>query len=323
MFACCNACCPSPRKRGHKLPQDDGYRPPYSSSNPNAAPYQSHPPPVYHSHQVPAAPAAPQFATFDVSSSNKSSNPDALPSMPSWDTAAQKKVEYYEDPSDTVEMNDLGHNAQHPPGTADSQQAMLTGGAAGAAAAGGLRPGMYARGGSHSPGMSPVDERSSYNSQYSSGHPGGQHYPTASDVSGYGAGGGAATGGYRGAAPAPPHQQSYSPYGDRTPSHTSPTRQDFPQYGGHQQQSPPQQQYTPYGAGYSQNSGPRSPPMRSNYSGSTAAEPSSEYPDAYRPAQQMHDPDSYVQRQPTWNGGGGGGGDQMGRKPVNGSWRDI
>jgi len=87
-FSCCNACCPSPRSR----PARDTTK--YAPAN--------QPPPQYP--YFPQAgmnygappPAAPQFASFDAPSWSKNGgaavHEDALPNMPSWDTAQRRRV---------------------------------------------------------------------------------------------------------------------------------------------------------------------------------------------------------------------------------------
>jgi hypothetical protein len=61
----------------------------------------------YQGYQAPMIyqPAAPQFATFDAS---KKINEDSLPAMPSWDTAQTRRIE---DESQDMEMKDLEHQA--------------------------------------------------------------------------------------------------------------------------------------------------------------------------------------------------------------------
>ncbi|KAH7065015.1 hypothetical protein B0J12DRAFT_638803 [Macrophomina phaseolina] len=102
-LSCCNACCPGPRK-GHRRVES-----PPPSAFPNNQQYQSQPPPMY------SGPGwnqtnVPQYATFDVSS-DKKFNEDALPAMPTWDTAKSTKVEVHEDPvkqqPDDMEMQRL------------------------------------------------------------------------------------------------------------------------------------------------------------------------------------------------------------------------
>lgn len=86
---CCNACCPSPRSRSDKYapaPQQPyGPPPPAYAYQPQAPMHYGAPPPQQ-----------PQFASFE--SSGKSGQPgryneDALPAMPSWATARERKVE--------------------------------------------------------------------------------------------------------------------------------------------------------------------------------------------------------------------------------------
>ncbi|MCJ1352254.1 MAG: hypothetical protein MMC33_002238 [Icmadophila ericetorum] len=107
-FSCCNACCPSPRRRGPREPKYQD--PPQNRFQPS--PYQGYQPtpapPVYN--------AGPQFAQFDAPSGHTGgSDDDALPAMPSWDTASTRKVldeNQREDPED-VELNHLDPVTAH------------------------------------------------------------------------------------------------------------------------------------------------------------------------------------------------------------------
>lgn len=88
-LSCCNACCPGPRK-GHRRVES-----PPPTAFPNNQQYQSHAPPMY------SGPGwnqsnVPQYATFDVGSGDKKFNEDALPAMPTWETAKSTKVEVHE-----------------------------------------------------------------------------------------------------------------------------------------------------------------------------------------------------------------------------------
>lgn len=67
--------------------------------------YQSAPQPSYQSQSGFHQPAAPQFATFDAST-KKPIHEDSLPAMPSWENAANKKIEVVEEP-ETHEMDKL------------------------------------------------------------------------------------------------------------------------------------------------------------------------------------------------------------------------
>ncbi|KAL1633045.1 hypothetical protein SLS56_003116 [Neofusicoccum ribis] len=101
-LSCCNACCPNPRK-GHRRVES-----PPPSAFPNNQQYQSQPPmysgPGWNQSNVP------QYATFDVSSGDKKFNEDALPAMPTWETAKSTKVEVNEvvkEQPDDIEMKGL------------------------------------------------------------------------------------------------------------------------------------------------------------------------------------------------------------------------
>ncbi|KAK7528486.1 uncharacterized protein IWZ02DRAFT_12725 [Phyllosticta citriasiana] len=119
-FRCCNACCPSPRK-GHRRVES-----PPPQAFPVNQPYQAHPPmysgPGWQQSNVP------QFATFDVSKDGKV-NDDALPAMPSWDTAKETKVEVEETPSpehrSDLEMDRLDCNGRSPVGGSNPNSPML------------------------------------------------------------------------------------------------------------------------------------------------------------------------------------------------------
>ncbi|KAK6432448.1 hypothetical protein LTR95_011380 [Oleoguttula sp. CCFEE 5521] len=112
-LSCCNACCPSPRGRknaGYQHPPPQPYQSPYPQ------PYQSPQPPMYASGA--AGYRGPQTATFDAPTRGGGAgkyNEDALPAMPSWDTAESRRVE------EEVEMEKLSH-AEH---TQAQQQRLL------------------------------------------------------------------------------------------------------------------------------------------------------------------------------------------------------
>ena len=80
-LSCCDSCCPSGGRHGKQSKYVDHPSPfqpaPYQGYQPTPAP------PVYSQ--------PPQFAQFDVTKRNKT-NEDALPAMPSWETASQRKV---------------------------------------------------------------------------------------------------------------------------------------------------------------------------------------------------------------------------------------
>jgi len=100
--SCCGSCCARSGRRSDRSPKDQGYAqqpqfPPYSQ-------YQTAPPPMY----APMQPAAAHYAHFDAPSGQKSApvHEDALPAMPSWDTAASRRIE---EPVDDLEMEKLNH----------------------------------------------------------------------------------------------------------------------------------------------------------------------------------------------------------------------
>lgn len=94
-FSCFNACCPSPR--GKERPRSSQGMARLDSS-------RYGPPPIIYAQ--PAFHGA-QTATFDANSAKKNNNgglsEDALPHMPSWDTATDKRVEDYS-PDDHTDM---------------------------------------------------------------------------------------------------------------------------------------------------------------------------------------------------------------------------
>ncbi|MCJ1473407.1 hypothetical protein MMC13_002058 [Lambiella insularis] len=95
-FSCCNACCPSPRRRGPKYadPPQQFAPSPYQGYQPG---YQPGPAPPMYKPQ-------PQNAQFDAARKGKI-NEDALPAMPSWETASSRKV--FDDHNEDVELGPL------------------------------------------------------------------------------------------------------------------------------------------------------------------------------------------------------------------------
>jgi hypothetical protein len=291
-FRCCAGCCGGGRNKKHKhldsvppTPYDRG-GPPAQAWNQQ---YQSQPQPAYHS-PLAAAPtpfqsasaAAPQFATFEAPS--KKIHEDSLPAMPSWETAASKKVEVWEEP-EAHELEKLNPHGQSTVTTFNSVASPQP-----------VRPG---------PGPpSPYSEHDAFlanNHQYGAS----QYSLTGGQTSGVTRGDG-----YRGTSPAPNPYGGYAQHNVSQPSigqQYSGSRQDVGQspYGQTQRGYGQQQQY----GGSQQNYGRNDPyhsPVSPVYapSGSTAYEPQ---------RQQDHSPPY----------GGGGGYGQQGRKPVNGSWKDV
>ncbi|KAK4508179.1 hypothetical protein PRZ48_001917 [Zasmidium cellare] len=93
-LSCCNACCPSPR--GSK--NHGGYQQAPPTPSPFYNQYQPPPGPVYASGAIGGYRSGnvAQTATFDTPSKNGRYNEDALPAMPSWDTAASRREEVME-----------------------------------------------------------------------------------------------------------------------------------------------------------------------------------------------------------------------------------
>ncbi|EEH05808.1 conserved hypothetical protein [Histoplasma capsulatum G186AR] len=101
--ACCSCCCPS-RDKSHNRTKFADEPSAYNARNRrHSTGYQRPPaPPVYDSHH--STPA--KFAQFDTVHPRSKSNDDALPQMPTWDSAKTRRVEEVSPPSD-VEMNRL------------------------------------------------------------------------------------------------------------------------------------------------------------------------------------------------------------------------
>lgn len=111
--SCINACCPNPRGGKSKRGYRDAGAPPPPPSNLG---YHHTPAPYY------STPSAPQFATFDAS---KKVNADALPPMPSWDTATSKKV-LDENHSEEMEMDKIDQHDEAKPMLAHSASPNLS-----------------------------------------------------------------------------------------------------------------------------------------------------------------------------------------------------
>ncbi|PYH41442.1 uncharacterized protein BP01DRAFT_169014 [Aspergillus saccharolyticus JOP 1030-1] len=119
---CCSSCCPSPRNRQRKTKHlDDPYPPPdMPGSMPGAMPGSMPPPmPVKSPYQPPQAPPVyrgTEVARFDAPTSpaGLKYNEDALPAMPSWDTAVTKRVEDTGPHVETVELETMHHIGREP-----------------------------------------------------------------------------------------------------------------------------------------------------------------------------------------------------------------
>jgi hypothetical protein len=91
------------------------------------------PPPVFAPNQgyqpAPAPPAyePPQFATFDTPSKNGQIHEDSLPAMPSWDTAASRRVEDHS-PHEDMEMNNMDPRPGQTTGVVPSHRRTSRGG---------------------------------------------------------------------------------------------------------------------------------------------------------------------------------------------------
>ncbi|KAF1827894.1 uncharacterized protein K489DRAFT_31237 [Dissoconium aciculare CBS 342.82] len=124
-FKCCNACCPSPRRRGGR----EGYQQ-TPAPLPPAQPFPTRDQYVQKlSMQYGSgAPAVARTATFDTPSrarttvSTTSHNDDALPAMPSWDAAREKRIEASaEEHPEEMEMTRLKSPRVQSPSTQQSQ----------------------------------------------------------------------------------------------------------------------------------------------------------------------------------------------------------
>ncbi|EXJ53822.1 hypothetical protein A1O7_09158 [Cladophialophora yegresii CBS 114405] len=88
-FTCCGSCC---KGGGRSRDRPSKYTDDYSRMPPT--PYQGYQPaPSPMAYGGVGNANAPQFATFDDPSSKKVVNEDSLPPMPSWDTAVKRRVE--------------------------------------------------------------------------------------------------------------------------------------------------------------------------------------------------------------------------------------
>ncbi|KIX98311.1 uncharacterized protein Z520_05612 [Fonsecaea multimorphosa CBS 102226] len=113
-LSCCGGCCRGGRSRDRPTKFKDDYTrmPP--------APYQGYQPAP--SPMAYGNPNVPQFATFDDPSTKRMINEDALPPMPSWDTATKRRVE------DTSEPLQPNANGDLEMGRLDSQPQRARGG---------------------------------------------------------------------------------------------------------------------------------------------------------------------------------------------------
>ncbi|KAL2789299.1 hypothetical protein BJX66DRAFT_236396 [Aspergillus keveii] len=120
--SCCGCCCPSPRPKKAKY-ADDPYHhqpPPMPQMPPSnhgyQAGYQGGYQGGYQSPQAPPTYRGAQVARFDTPSSPGHSkvNEDALPAMPSWDSAVTRRVEDTTPHSEAVEMEPLNPVSRPP-----------------------------------------------------------------------------------------------------------------------------------------------------------------------------------------------------------------
>lgn len=232
--------------------------------------YQSPMPPAY-------APPSQQHAQFDAPS--KQFNGDALPAMPSWQTAHSRRVEVEEihEPTNSVEMDHLAHSSRD-----EVKVPMLS----------------HAEYAGQSPLASPYASAQEhfYGPQHEQAAFAGSQYNLPQDNQGA----------YRGASSLPPLQspvhhggQGYSmqqPYAEHSQGGGMSSSYRGPQHNGPISPISPTYSNTAY-TGYAP-------------SGSTRYEPAMAGP--YMSYHQPQSPSSFQ-----------GQGQLVGRKPVNGSWRDI
>ncbi|KAK3080087.1 hypothetical protein LTS18_003166 [Coniosporium uncinatum] len=332
-FACCNACCPGPRSKKRDKYHDSPPQPYYPHSgqpNPYNQQYRSPTSPQYGS-------SKPQFATFDAHP-----NEDALPAMPSWDNAASKKVQVQHDP-ESHELSPL-----NPPADAHTANGVY-----------GFNP---ANNNSNRPLSPPSPLDSQFSSSVVTAG-GGRYHNGGWPGEGQPGYHGQSTGGYRGAAPAPVSDIGSSVgVGSNVSSYHTPTYSQYygqmgqpsqqQSYGHHQttggqaqtqtqMQMPQEQHYHAYpgqatyggsgigngaeqgysgsgSGGYGYGNQTRSSPTR----GVNA--PISQYPQQYRPSQSpIPEPEWVVEQPPRPQQQGQGQVSSVGRRPVEGSWRDV
>lgn len=277
-LSCCDCCCPSGR-RGNGSRSRHRDQPP------------SFPPASYHGYQPAPPPPSyepPKFAQFDFSKRGHGSvNDDALPPMPSWETASSRKVpDQRHGAEEGLEMGRLDPlAAQHAPMLANAAPPPGTG---------------YAEADS-SPVLHPHSPYQ-YQHQQQAGFQGGdlgtpygrQQSPTA----------------YTGYASSPPRQGSGSArYGSRQ-AYGSPTQppQELGVYGGRE------------GGGYGYGQRQHAYSAYSAYAPSTSTryEPTINYQQQTGVVQSTRSSPPQQQRQ-----GVLASFPPVGRKPVQGSWRDT
>ncbi|CZT15645.1 uncharacterized protein RCC_12030 [Ramularia collo-cygni] len=108
-LACCNACCPSPRGGGRRSKDGGGYQQapptPFGAGGGGGYGGQYAAPMPMNTGYFGAAPGGSgvkSTATFESSSGRL--HEDSLPAMPSWDTATSKRVEHHGDDGDDKEQ---------------------------------------------------------------------------------------------------------------------------------------------------------------------------------------------------------------------------
>jgi hypothetical protein len=264
------------------------------------APYQSAPQPVYQQN------AFPQTATFDSPSGKI--NEDSLPAMPSWENATSRQVEVVEEVKpgqgeshEMEKLNPLGYQASSPamaPGFATSQPLRSPGGGSGP----------------HSPYAAAAESDPFLRGQQATG------VTHADSHSGYrGASPNPAQVGYGYANHGPGGMQNSQSFNSRneyqqpTPDFYSHTGQGAAGGYGDQRPGGYDRQYSNqsrpgYDRQYSESSRQQPAPLSPQYSGSTAY-------DTYQGGYDANQ-GGYRSYSPAY-------GNQQGRKPINGSWKDV
>ncbi|KIW99080.1 uncharacterized protein Z519_00743 [Cladophialophora bantiana CBS 173.52] len=118
--SCCMSCCGGCCRGGRSRDRPSKYKDDYTRMPPT--PYQGYQPAPSPMAYGGVNPSVPQFATFDDPSTKRMINEDALPPMPSWDTATKRRVEDTSEPPQQTANGDLEM------GRLDSQPQRMRGG---------------------------------------------------------------------------------------------------------------------------------------------------------------------------------------------------
>jgi len=257
--------------------------------------------------------------------------------MPSWDNAASKKVQIQQDP-ESHELSPL-----NPPANAHTAN------------------GIYGFNPANSDSNQPLSPPSPFDGQFSSGvvtAGGNRYYNSGRPEEGQPGYHGQSTGGYRGAAPAPVSDLGSSVgAGSNVSSYPLPTQSQYygqqpsqQPYSHHQvvgqpqMQMPQEQHYQAYpgqatyggsgnaaeqgysgsgSGGYGYGNQDRSPTSSTATTRKGVNAPISQYPQQYRPSESpIPEPERVVQQPPPPQSQQGPG-SSVGRRPVEGTWRDV